>query len=390
MDDAPDSAEHRLGVLDGLRALAITLVLLRHNLRPYWYDFNKPFLPIGPLDLGGFFLNGWCGVDLFFVLSGFLITRQLLLYGIERREGRGGVIKLFYKRRFFRIAPAYYVVIALAILGLTYPYPMNGRPGAWSVLYHLFFMEDYLPADILPAFWSLAVEAKFYLAAPFIVLVLCACKPRLRFLLLAALCLTAVAIKFATVLLLLPLSSDYAIYVRTLRAPLHLVFDGLIDGMGAALLWHEPPVRKFLERPFVSNALFFGGVAAMLALLLPRSPIDAGVTLFDKTLLGPLLALAFSTMMLGLLGGCRGNELFAARPLRLVALVSYSVYLIHLPLVLTAYAITQRFLPGSSPALQWAFSLLPFTLLCGFVATILYLTVERPFINWSKDKPVWG
>lgn len=97
-----DAEEKRLAGLDHLRALAIVLVFLCHYrayARPQWVDV-----------VGGF---GWTGVDLFFVLSGFLIGNQLL-----RQVARQGYIdfKAYYISRSFRILPVYFFVLALYFL----------------------------------------------------------------------------------------------------------------------------------------------------------------------------------------------------------------------------------------------------------------------------------
>ena len=108
--------KERIAVLDGLRARAIVLVLARHGLKPFWVDMNVPFLPVGGFDLAPFLMNGWVGVDLFFVLSGFLITSYLLK---RLPDGaRWAVIGTYLKRRFCRIAPAYYVVLTLVCAGV--------------------------------------------------------------------------------------------------------------------------------------------------------------------------------------------------------------------------------------------------------------------------------
>jgi hypothetical protein len=85
--------------LDGLRALAILLVLARHSLRPFVPDdAYQSVVTIGPIDLTPSFLNGWIGVDLFFVLSGFLIGCQ---------AWRGDSLLRFWFKRVTRILPAY-------------------------------------------------------------------------------------------------------------------------------------------------------------------------------------------------------------------------------------------------------------------------------------------
>lgn len=89
MTVSPDLSQSRLKVLDGLRAVAILLVLVRHSLIALFMSYQYP-LPYIPL-FTPFLLNAWCGVDLFFVLSGFLIARQLLA---------GDGICHFYKKLF--------------------------------------------------------------------------------------------------------------------------------------------------------------------------------------------------------------------------------------------------------------------------------------------------
>jgi peptidoglycan/LPS O-acetylase OafA/YrhL len=111
-----EAHDKHIAVLDGLRAMAILLVMVGHAAGNQWVDRSKPFFPIGPFDLGGTLLNcGW-GVELFFVLSGFLITGQLLDVFLGDRERYRSGLRRYFKRRFFRIAPAYYVVLTFVTL----------------------------------------------------------------------------------------------------------------------------------------------------------------------------------------------------------------------------------------------------------------------------------
>ena len=97
--------------LDGLRAFAILLVLGRHSLRPFISeDAYSAVVTVGPIDVTPLVLNGWIGVDLFFVLSGFLIGRQ---------AWRGDSLRRFWFKRVTRILPAYWACLAIVALGLT-------------------------------------------------------------------------------------------------------------------------------------------------------------------------------------------------------------------------------------------------------------------------------
>ena len=148
--------------LDGLRALAILLVLGRHSLRPFISeDAYQPIVTIGSIDLTPLVLNGWIGVDLFFVLSGFLIGRQ---------AWRGDSLLRFWFKRVTRILPAYWACLGVVAIGLTIAgaWPKSGA----DFLAHLVMLQDYTGSVFVPAFWSLGAEEKFYLLAPLLVFVL--------------------------------------------------------------------------------------------------------------------------------------------------------------------------------------------------------------------------
>lgn len=155
--------KNSIPALDGLRAIAIILVVARHGIRPFWNDDG--FLTVLGWDIGTPFHNGWMGVDLFFVLSGFLITLHIL-----RRYGQGfGVNDLgdYASRRAFRIVPAYAASVALAVSGIIPLFEVDRENLLWRLGYHAVFLQDYLPSDIVVVYWSLGVEEKFYLVAPF-------------------------------------------------------------------------------------------------------------------------------------------------------------------------------------------------------------------------------
>lgn len=145
---------------DSIRAIAVILVIIHH-----WFETNKVlnFLP-----------NGALGVNMFFVLSGFLIT-GILLKAKEDVEAdsavKGKVIRNFYIRRTLRIFPIYYLLlIALSIIRD----PEIAKQGIYYFTYtsnYLFFSKQYFPARVAHL-WSLAVEEQFYLIWPWIIILI--------------------------------------------------------------------------------------------------------------------------------------------------------------------------------------------------------------------------
>ena len=148
--------------LDGVRAIAVLLVL--------WFHFTPNSMKIagGPP-------WGAIGVGLFFTLSGFLITRILLKCRLQIIAGAGGfgqMMKQFYMRRFLRIFPLYYAV--LAILFVFNPTKFRHR-AVWNLLYLTNYRFSYWPHkgtdEIERHLWSLSVEEQFYLIWPLLMLV---------------------------------------------------------------------------------------------------------------------------------------------------------------------------------------------------------------------------
>ena len=157
----PASPTH-LPSLDGLRGLAIALVLL-HN-----FDVLEPAAgrTIGTALLKELFYVGWIGVQLFFVLSGFLITR-----GLIQMQGLPGYFQGFFVKRVLRIFPLYYLALIVFVEVLPGLGWVPARPTehghAWLWLYLSNWVTPFEPGGgLMPHFWSLAVEEQFYLLWP--------------------------------------------------------------------------------------------------------------------------------------------------------------------------------------------------------------------------------
>lgn len=161
----PPLRDQHLASLDGVRGLAILLVFAMHY--GGGRKFDNPFLKV----TGEVMAGGWIGVDLFFVLSGFLITGILL-----DSVGERGYYKIFYARRALRIFPPYYAAL-LAVLAATPLLGINWKTDHISFFTYtnnIALLFDPNVATIGPlitfgAYWSLAVEEQFYLIWPSII-----------------------------------------------------------------------------------------------------------------------------------------------------------------------------------------------------------------------------
>ena len=144
--------------LDGLRGLAILLVVIYHN-----FGFINVF----------FF--GWLGVDLFFVLSGFLITDILL-----KTVGEKNFLRNFYIRRILRIFPLYYLSLVIFLVVLpnlvsrfNVSYYQEHQVWLWTYLQNwLYIFNNPGQSNVLNHLWSLAVEEQFYLLWPFAIIII--------------------------------------------------------------------------------------------------------------------------------------------------------------------------------------------------------------------------
>lgn len=333
------STKHRYyPELDGVRAFAALLVILFHA--------AQDGLPIpGPVQFGQ------TGVDLFFVLSGFLITSILL----KARQHDWSEVRTFYARRTLRIFPLYFGVILLAaVLGDVYSWPF------WVYLQN-FWLSFHIPIDGPAHFWSLAVEEQFYLVWPFLVLF----SPR-RYLL--PLLWTMIAGAFVCRFFLARHGLD--VFGLTFTR-----IDGLAAGGVLAVLHGREALARW-RNPML------GGLVAATALLLSLSLRYRGLNnpwfLASKySLLSAMYACLIGWLLCS--AGSPVNRALRVAPLRFIGRISYGLYVFH-PYV---FALTIRHLPGRSPWLQ-AGTASALTLL---VACLSWYGYERHFI---KLKSRWA
>jgi len=310
----PPSVSHlpRIAELDGFRALAVLGVLFCHSV----YGFRNAPTAVDaiPVPVRFALTNGWRGVDVFFVLSGFLITGILL-----DAKGRQNFFKNFYGRRALRILPLYLTVLVLCAI-----FYVGYRAYFWLSLSMLanFAHVFRIPTPHGPGvFWSLAVEEHFYLLWPLLVARLD--RRRLAILATAIVVLTPVLRLIAAIGGLDVEASIYPIsFFR---------FDGLATGGLLALWvrsqWHQP--RLSLR---VSCGIFLS--VALISFLGIPFGLMGTKTLASAALRYTQVQLVVAAAMLAALCliGSPWTVLLRSLPARITADYSYCIYLIHLSL----------------------------------------------------------
>lgn len=328
---------------------------------------------VGGFDLSTPLMNGWMGVDLFFVLSGFLISSHLLRAQATLTTPSGYVTYL--KRRAWRILPAYLTVVWLVVAGVV-PYyePTNPVP-ARSVPQHLLFLQDLGSTDLVPSLWSLGVEEKFYLLAPVIVMAVMGLGRRKRLVALGALALTPLAIRAAILIGSGP-ATDYVSWFERFRSPAYVTFEGMALGMLLAVVMADEVWKSKLRQH--RQAIGCVGLGS-LGLLLVGSPWLAKIDVGDHLWLQTAVAWSSAAVVASALTGGPGTRSLSVKWWYPVAVLSYSAYLVH-QLVIPGAMRLNPVADSSGPIAFGGF--LSIYLGLTAVGTLgLYLLVEQPALQ---------
>jgi peptidoglycan/LPS O-acetylase OafA/YrhL len=315
-------------VLDGIRGLAIVLVMIIHL---WWLPAHSAF--DGYVTFG---INlGWFGVDLFFVLSGYLITGILL-------DARGAphYFRNFYLRRILRIFPLYYLVLIVALYVVPHGLPPDKAARFGSIAgdarYYWLYLSNFAIAragmarhGILDVTWSLAIEEQFYFVWPAVV----ALSSR-RALVRIALALAATSLALRIALHAFSGYNAFSIYVLT---PCRL--DALAVGAILACAARDPGGLARFE-PQARLAVFtllplMIAIPVAEAVFLPPNNFGPGFSPVFNTIGLSILAVFFGALVILVATadpGSRLHRVFASSFLRTFGKYSYGLYLIHLPL----------------------------------------------------------
>lgn len=380
----------RIGSLDGLRAFAILFVLLAHS---SWKLTEPLSFDMYGLGFQNIIHNGWSGVDLFFVLSGFLITAQLLRHPINNRT-----LHRYICKRYFRIAPAYYASVFLTLLFLHIFQQINEHSFSslittwWApLLSHILFFHDYIAREpsIDGVFWSIPVEVKFYMLIPIFIYALSKIKSNA----LQIVCILSFYLFYTLIKTLYLhatygdgdiLYSDYFFYIR---APFHLTLDGLIIGSLCAFLFRTNYIQGIEQNTKLPNFIFFAGLFLFVALTIPPYFVNYTATVFERTFMSPLMAISFGLILCGSLMGCAANRFLSSALLHFIAKISYSIYLTHIYALFLQIAIIKYLnVHIESITYCWLLSLPIYLGNAVCLAYLLHVYVEKPCTDWSRKK----
>lgn len=293
--------------LDAIRCIAIIAVIWHHC--PVWIELQIEFLS-----------RGFLGVDMFFVLSGFLITTLL----IRERRSHGSIsLKAFWARRSLRIFPIYYLsligVFVLVLIG------MVGDKGSEkftaALPYHIFYLSNWIhePGPNLIPLWSLATEEQFYLFWPLLERYAPA---KVKLTIYGLLLAVNQAINFDLIWPYLP--EDVSNHLQTLEI-MDTTFTPLLLGVGLAYaLDHRAVFDKFaLVLAHRWSSVIVGAIMFTAILFIPGDISGA-------------IRLLFQILMTLFIASCvmRENQIFKPfatfPPIRLIGVISYGMYLYHM------------------------------------------------------------
>ncbi|MEW9570187.1 acyltransferase family protein [Rhodanobacter sp. Si-c] len=343
----------RLPGLDLLRAIAIVWVMLFHS----WMigGVGAPLQPVADY--------GWMGVDLFFVLSGYLIGYQLLeplSHGEPLRLGA------FYLRRAFRILPAFMTVLAVYLLFPAWREAPGMQP-AWQFLtFTLNLLIDYQHNQAFSHAWSLCVEEHFYLLFPLLAWWLARHPSRV-------LVASSAALVVAAGLLLRGYASLHGKdWLESIYYPTWTRLDGLLAGVLLATTHvYQPKWWGAMQRR--ANLLACAGlllVGAAIWLFRDKTAFSASVFGF------PLLSLGLALLVAAGAGATSWLGHWRLPGTGWIATISYSLYLSHKLAIHAVHGLLLRW-----PAVHGLAAFAMYALAIAATGSLLHYAIERPFLR---------
>lgn len=351
--------------LDILRAVAVILVLGRHMI-PCPEDLNPTLHFLTTIWLR----VGWVGVDLFFVLSGFLISG--LLFREYKAYGQIA-FKHFFIRRGFKIYPPFFVLIMLTVFSLS----LRGETIPYiNAIHEIFFLQNYQPG-LWNHTWSLAVEEHFYILLPALFVFLLRHKESDH---LPFRKIPYIFIFIAFICLFLRIYTSFALPYRndTHLFPTHLRVDSLFSGVVISYFYHYHYSRFYQITNYYGKYIFLLGLFCFI----PAFIFELENTPFIYTF-GFSIFWVGSGLILVSVVNKMPNANVLTQSLSLLGIHSYSIYLWHMPVSVLwklLFPIANNWLDSKS-SLNWYFYSVWYlfgSILLGILMTTI---MERPILR---------
>ena len=331
MSPLPRSDNLTINALDGLRAMAALAVFGVHFQQLTAFQSGST----GPFELTRLLINGNTGVALFFTLSGFLLSMPYW----QAKQGVAPQPLLFqyWLRRLVRIVPAYYVCLTVLIIHNGY---WRSPEHLDDVITHYTFVFNYFDGyffSINPPFWTIAVEMQFYVLLPLLFLALAAVGRRSTSAVIAGLAVLSyvahVWIMESAVALTANAEAvglhqfEGSVLSRSVVAHLPHFLIGVVAGQ-----FHTQSGRASLgnHRDLGWGLVFWCNLSAVLLIL--ATPIDNVLSLSHGRYNLPIVPLALALMIVSAPRSRIARLILDCKPVKWIGVVSYGVYLFHLPL----------------------------------------------------------
>jgi peptidoglycan/LPS O-acetylase OafA/YrhL len=371
---ALDLLDNRYPALHGLRVLGIISVIQFHVTWIFVGEHNMKL----DFDWQNSSFAIFFGMDLFFVLSGFLIG-CILLHSLETAGAQQ--VKRFYIRRIFRTFPSYYVV--LVILALTTKLTAAQRE---HLPYEAAYLTDFMPlgSDETLMFWgwSLALEEQFYLTVPLLFVVLGYLRSDWhRVYLLLALWASALVVRLCIFYLRGPWT-DFDLYGALYFRP-HTRYDTLVAGLLLAVVHRRwgPDITLWLKHPFHRALLALPSLACFWLLLRPMTFRVLDQQLMHVFTWGTVTSVMYFAILISLLH-CDGplQRLLSWSVFRRIATVGYGIYLVHMPVCdRVVWPLAEHARRMKMPMwFVWPASLVAVVVLAIAVGYVLHVLIEKP------------
>lgn len=360
----PSHETSKLHGLDHLRAFAISYVFLFH-----YFILSKgepPWLP----DFARF---GWTGVDLFFVLSGFLISSQLFL---QIKKGELISFKLFFLKRFFRIVPAF-----LFTLLLYFSFPLFREKESLAPLWKYLSFTQNFGLDLknngtFSHAWSLCVEEHFYFVLPLLLLFLQKShRISKSYWILMVLFVMGFIIRYASYQNLytphIEKADSWMYWYKYIYYPSYNRLDGLIIGVAIAALY------QFLPK-YWNRLASFGNLFILMGILLLIAAYYVCVnqqSFLASTVGFPLVSLGYGLIVMGAVSSSSVLYQWKSNVTSFLAGISYALYLVHKGIIhlthiyLAEYSINNNYLLVLS------------VITCVLAAYLIHISIEKPFMR---------